>query len=83
MNYPDGDALYCMSCLTKAASSASSSSSSSKSYSSSSSSGGYSYDPNDKYYSSNDHDGDGLINDDEFQDAMNAAIDDLLAEYGY
>ena len=46
-------------------------------------SGGYKYDKNDKYYSANDHNHDGKINDEEFQDAMNAAIDDLLNAAGY
>ena len=58
-----------------------------KSYSSSSSnssgSGGYSYNKSDPYYSKNDHDGDGRINDQEFQDAMGDAINDLLAASGY
>ena len=40
-------------------------------------------DSSDPYYSSNDHNSDGLISDDEFQDAMNDAIDDLLSLYGY
>ena len=44
---------------------------------------GYSYDKNDKYYSSNDHNNDGKISDSEFQDAMGDAIDDLLEEYDY
>ena len=38
---------------------------------------GYGYDPDDPYYSKNDHDGDGKITEEEFQDAMNDAIDDL------
>lgn len=38
---------------------------------------GYSYDLNDPYYSANDHDGDGKITDEEFQDAIHDAIDDL------
>ena len=60
-----------------------SSGSSSKTYSgsssSSSSSSGYGYDANDPYYSAADHDGDGKLTDDEFQEAMGNAIDDLLA----
>ena len=46
-------------------------------------SGGYSYNKSDPYYSKNDHDGDGRINDQEFQDAMGDAINDLLAASGY
>ncbi|MBQ8305957.1 MAG: hypothetical protein IJX90_07060 [Blautia sp.] len=57
-------------------------SSNNSSYDSSNSSSGYGYDKNDPYYSANDHDGDGKINDQEFQDAMNDAINDLLAQYG-
>lgn len=57
--------------------------SSSNSSSYSNNSGGYGYDSNDPYYSANDHNGDGKLNGQEFQDAMGAAIDDLLAEYGY
>ena len=57
--------------------------SSSKTYSSSSSSSssssGYGYDANDPYYSAADHDGDGKLTDEEFQEAMGNAIDDLLA----
>lgn len=56
--------------------------SSSSSYDSSASSSGYGYDPNDPYYSAADHDGDGKINDDEFQEAMGNAIDDLYAMMG-
>ena len=56
--------------------------SSSSSYDSSASSSGYGYDPNDPYYSAADHDGDGKINDDEFQEAMGDAIDDLYALVG-
>lgn len=63
-------------------STSSSSSKSSGSNSSSSSSGGYGYDPNDPYYSNADHNRDGKINDDEFQDAMGAAIDDLASLIG-
>lgn len=44
---------------------------------------GYGYDSSDPYYSANDHNRDGKLNDQEFQDAMGDAIDDLLAEYGY
>lgn len=36
------------------------------------------YDPNDKYYSEHDYDGDGYINGDEFQDAFNDAVMDKL-----
>ena len=44
---------------------------------------GYAYDPNDPYYSSNDHNGDGKISDEEFEDAMEDAIEDLYNEmYG-
>ena len=80
-----------MDCLTKAASSSSSSSSSgsgsSSSYGNSSSdsysnSDGYAYDPSDKYYSANDKDGDGKINDQEFQNALGDLLDDMAAE-GY
>lgn len=84
--------MYCLDCIAKAASSSSNNSSSKgsgSSYSSSkgssssgSSSGGYGYDSSDPYYSANDHDGDGKINDQEFQDAMNDLIDDLLAAQG-
>lgn len=83
--------MYCMDCLTKAASSSSSSSSSgsgsSSSYGNSSSdsysnSDGYAYDPSDKYYSANDKDGDGKINDQEFQNALGDLLDDMAAE-GY
>ena len=84
--YIDEDAMYCLSCIAKAAGSNSSSNSSygssNSSYGSSNSSSGYGYDKNDPYYSANDHDGDGKINDQEFQDAMNDAINDLLAQYG-
>ena len=102
--YIDGDAMYCLDCIAKAASEVSESKSSSSSYGSGSSSygsssssygsgsssygssgssgGGYGYDPSDPYYSANDHDGDGKLSDQEFQDAMNDAIDDLLAAYG-
>ena len=34
------------------------------------------YDKNDKYYSNNDHDNDGYINDDEFRDAVGNWMDD-------
>ena len=93
--YIDGDAMYCMDCITKAASDIrkdkSSSYGSGSSYSSGSSkyssnndtSGGYGYNSSDPYYSANDHDGDGKINDQEFQDAMNDLIDDLLADQNY
>ena len=84
--YIDGDAMYCMDCLTKAASSSSSGKTSSyggSSYpSSSNDSSGYGYDPSDPYYSAADHDGDGKLTDDEFQEAMGNAIDDLAALYG-
>ena len=84
--YIDGDAMYCMDCLTKAASSSSSGKTSSygdSSYSSSSNDlSGYGYDPSDPYYSAADHDGDGKLTDDEFQEAMGNAIDDLAALYG-
>ncbi len=46
--------------------------------SSSGSSGGMKYDPNDEYYSSNDHDGDGRLSDDEFHDAVGDYMDDLM-----
>ena len=77
--YIDEDAMYCMDCLKK------STSKSNSDYSSNlgSDTGGYGYNANDPYYSSNDHDGDGKINDDEFHDAMNDAIDDMLKEIGY
>ena len=42
---------------------------------------GYSYDPSDPYYAANDHNHDGKISDDEFQDAMGALLDDLAATY--
>lgn len=54
------------------------SSSSSSNDSSYSSSGGYGYDSSDPYYSANDHDGDGKLTDEEFQDAMADAIIDML-----
>ena len=34
------------------------------------------YDPDDKYYADNDHDNDGRINDNEFQDAVGDFMDD-------
>ena len=40
---------------------------------------GYEYDSNDPYYSANDHNHDGKISDQEFQDAMGALLDDLAA----
>ncbi len=89
--YIDGDAMYCLDCIAKAASS--SSSDNSYNYSSnpsnfsgggySNDSDGYSYDSSDPYYSANDHNGDGKINDEEFQDAMGDLLDDLLAANGY
>lgn len=54
------------------------SSSSYKSKKSYSSKGGMKYDPNDKYYSQNDHDGDGRLSDDEFHDAVGDYLDDLM-----
>ena len=78
--YIDEDAMYCMSCLSKAA--GSSSSSSSSSYSNNNSSSGYSYDTNDPYYSSNDHNGDGKLSDEEFEDAFDDYINDLMELYG-
>ena len=91
--YIDGDAMYCLDCLSKAVSDIQKDNSSSygggsgygsSSYSgNNSSSGGYGYDSSDPYYSANDHDGDGKINDQEFQDAMNDLIDDLLASQDY
>ena len=38
---------------------------------------GYSYDSDDPYYSANDHNHDGKISEDEFQDAMGNLLDDL------
>ena len=40
------------------------------------SSSSWNYDKNDKYYSNNDHDNDGYINDDEFRDAVGNWMDD-------
>lgn len=42
----------------------------------------YGYDPSDPYYSAADHNGDGKLTDDEFQEAMGKAIDDLAARMG-
>ena len=44
---------------------------------------GYSYDSDDDYYSDNDHNDDGLISDNEFQDALGDYMDDLLENYNY
>lgn len=38
---------------------------------------GYRYNKDDPYYSKNDHNGDGKINDEEFQDALGDALDDI------
>ena len=75
--------MYCMRCLEDAFDDLYSGSSSGGSYNSYDYGAGYGYDSSDPYYSSNDHNSDGLISDDEFQDAMNDAIDDLLSLYGY
>ena len=77
--YIDEDAIYCMDCLAK------STSSSNSNYSSDwgSDTGGYGYNADDPYYSANDHNSGGKISDDEFKDAMNDAIDDMLKEMGY
>lgn len=40
---------------------------------------GGNYDKNDKYYNNNDHDNDGYINDNEFQDA----VGDWMDDHGY
>ncbi len=40
--------------------------------------GGIKYDPNDDYYRENDHNHDGKINDEEFQDALGDYMDDLM-----
>ena len=44
---------------------------------------GYGYDEADPYYSTNDHNNDGYISDEEFEGAFDDAIEDLFAEYGY
>ena len=40
---------------------------------------GYTYDPNDPYYTANDHNHDGKISDQEFKDAMKMLLDELAA----
>ena len=70
--------MYCMSCLTAAANSANRDDYDDYDYDD-----GYGYDPDDPYYSANDHDGDGKLTDEEFQDAFNDALDDLYEAGGY
>lgn len=41
------------------------------------------YDPNDKNYASHDYDGDGYMNTQEFQDAFNDRVSEMLEEIGY
>lgn len=43
-------------------------------------SGGMKYDPNDENYSSHDYDGDGRLSDQEFQDAFNDYVNDILSQ---
>ena len=43
---------------------------------------GYGYDKSDPFYSANDHNGDGKINDEEFSDAMSDALDYYFDLYG-
>lgn len=47
-------------------------------YKNNSDDGGIKYDPNDDYYRENDHNHDGKINDEEFQDALGDYMDDLM-----
>ena len=78
--YIDEDAMYCMDCLKKASGTGGNSIyGSTNGYSSGST--GYGYDKYDPYYSKNDHNHDGKLSDEEFQDAWNEAIDDLIASY--
>ena len=41
------------------------------------------YVPNDKDYASHDYDGDGYMNAQEFQDAFNDRVSEMLEEIGY
>ena len=41
------------------------------------------YDPNDTDYASHDYDGDGYMNAQEFQDAFNDRVSEMLEEIGY
>ena len=72
--YIDEDAMYCMSCLKKAITAGSSTTNEND---------GYSYDSTDPYYSANDHNSDGKLNDAEFQDALNDFVEDLAEDLGY
>ena len=86
--YIDGDAMYCMDCLTEAANDLKKDSydydydyddydyNYNYNYYDD-----YDYDPNDKYYSSNDYNNDGKISDSEFQGALNDYMDDYFSTY--
>ncbi|MBQ7741225.1 MAG: hypothetical protein IJT65_08350 [Eubacterium sp.] len=91
--YIDEDAIYCIDCLSDAASKYKSEnsytttssyygnsygSSYTKSYTTEKS---YGYDKNDKYYAANDHNGDGKLSESEWQDAMGDAINDYYNGY--
>ena len=85
--YIDGDAMYCMDCLTDAANDVKNDSYDydyDYDYNYDYDYGyddGYDYNPNDKYYSSNDYNNDGKISDSEFQGALNDYLNDYYGMY--